>query len=116
MSTFEEKRALRAQGLTYRQIAERLGISHQAVASSLSKSTEATFRFITSDRCIYEGLRAWMNNKKISVAELSRRLTRVPHTEAQNRLAKKLRGCSELKKNDIDKIIYITGLKYEELF
>ena len=34
MRTYEQKKALRDKGLTYREIAAELGVSHQAVAQA----------------------------------------------------------------------------------
>lgn len=116
MSTFEEKAALRAQGYSYREIAERLNISHQAVASSLSKSQDYAFRAITPVRCIYCGLRKWMNENKISVAELCRRMGYKGITNNHERISRKISGKTEIRKSEIDKIIRITGLTYEYLF
>lgn len=116
MSTFEEKAALRAQGYSYREIAERLNISRQAVAQSLAKSQAYAFRGITSDRCVYYGLRKWMNENKVSVAELCRRMGYKANSNNYAFISRSIGGKSEMRKRDIDKIIRITGLTYEYLF
>ena len=68
MAKFEEKVKLREQGMTYAQIADKLGISKQAVAQALSQYNPKQFRFIKETTCIYKGLREWMNKNKVSVA------------------------------------------------
>ena len=116
MSTIEEKRALREKGLTYAEIAKELGISRQAVAQVLSKEQKSHFRPWTSDRCPYVGLRNWLNENQIVMAELLRRLGFAPESEMYYRYRDYLSGRTELRKHTIDKLLEITGLAYEEAF
>lgn len=112
-------RADRAQGMTYRQIGEKHGISRSRVYQIIGGDTdkrESCFRGITEKDCIYPNLRKWMNDNKISKIELTRRIFGEGHTELQCRLSEWLRGkCYPTKKN-IDRFIKVTGLTYEELF
>lgn len=116
MSTIEEKRALRGKGLTYAEIAKELGISKQAVAQVLSKEQKSHFRPWTSDRCIYVGVRNWMNENQITMAELLRRFGFQPGSALHYRYRDYLSGQTELRKHTIDKLLEITGLAYEEAF
>lgn len=100
----------RAKGLTYRKIAEKYGVSYQAVYSACAR-LDGTYHntVITEKGCIYPNLRAWLN------ADRARR----------NRFFEAMKGCSireymkgarQPKKGAIDKMLEITGMTYEELF
>lgn len=116
MATIAEKRALREKGLTYTEIAKELGISRQAVAQVLGKEQKAHFRPWTSDRCIYVGVRNWLNENRITMAELIRELGLVRNPALYDRYRRYLDGRTELRKHTIDKLLEITGLTYEEAF
>lgn len=116
MATLQEKQALRDKGMTYQQIADRLGISHQAVAQALSKHNPRRFQFVPENGCVYPNLRRWMNENKVGKRELVRRcgLECLPNNIA--RLESYLLGRTDPPKKTIDKIISATGLSYETLF
>lgn len=116
MSTQAQKKALRDQGMTYQQIADALGISHQAVAQTLSRYNANHFKIVTPSRCAYKGLREWMNENKVHVAELCRRCGYTPTTVNTTRLKKFLTGEYDIRKSYIDQILQITGLSYEQAF
>ncbi len=116
MSSMEEKFELREQGLTYTQIAEILGISKQAVRQSLAKYNPKHFQPFNEEGCIYKGLREWLNRNKVSRTELIRRTGYLPHTTKIQRLSLCLKGEAEFKKCEIDDILAVTGLTYEQAF
>lgn len=116
MATYEQKRALREQGMTYQQIADKLGISKQAVAQTLAKTDTARARQIKPSMCIYPGLRNWMNANKVSMAELVRRCGYVPYSGNRSNFRDYLNGRHDLRKPTIDKILEITGMTYEQAF
>ena len=107
-------RAERENGLTYVEIAEKYGVSKQCVHQACGKHSPSRFRYNNS--CIYLGLRRWMNDNKISIGELLRRMDMVVHTSNYQSIQQKLLGRTEMKMSDIDKLIEITGMTYEELF
>ena len=117
MSKAEEMEALRAQGLTYREIADKFGCSYQNVAQQLRGSYHSAFRGVNKEKVVFDGLREWMNDNRIGMMELMKRFHGhfIGGNSATN-LRDKLRGIRELKKRDIDDLIRITGLTYEELF
>ena len=106
---------LRSQGMTYQEIADVVGCSKSYVGSILSKSDKSKFRTITPKDCVYVGIRNWMNENKISKAELCRMIYGYVHPVSNNRLAAiyKGHGCT---KETIDMILAATGLTYEEAF
>ena len=118
MSRTDEYRALRDQGLTYREIAARCGVSYQAVAQVCAKSKATQFRKISTKSCAYPSLREWMNAHYVSTAELYRLMNDgdpcIGH--ASHVLRKRLLGITMWKKDEIDLLLKITGMTYEELF
>lgn len=106
-------------GMTLREIAAKHGLSYQRVHQIIGGSTKNIknwFKEIPSEECIYPNIRKWMNNNRITYAELSRRLWGQSHPAYYCRLHKYLLGASSLPKRVIDKLIEVTGLTYEELF
>lgn len=116
MATFEEKMALREQGMTYREIAKELGISHQAVSQTLAKSKESQFKKLKPEKCVFVGLRNWMNENKVSIGELTRLCGILPQPNSRIRFSHYLKGENEMRMGTIEKILEITGLTYEEGF
>lgn len=116
MSTKQQKMELREQGMTYKQIAEHLGISYQAVAASLAGYAPCRFHWITESQCIFPGLRNWMNENKTTLPELVRRCGYAPLPTTLSRMRDYLCGRSDMRKKTIDKILCATGLTYEDAF
>ena len=106
---------LREQGLTYREVAEMLGVSWQRAAQLCGKQNIAYFRHI-DESCIYHNLRAWMNEHKVSRAELLRRMGLTTNPENSTKLSKIMCGEWQPRKPYIDKMLQVTGLSYEKLF
>jgi hypothetical protein len=109
---------LREQGLTYRDIAARLGVSYQAVAQVCAKQGDAQFRKIKPDGCVYPVLRNWMNENRVSRQELYRRMHdgepcigKAPYV-----IRDRLTGRSLWRMDEIDRLLDVTGMTYEELF
>ena len=118
MSRTDEYRALREQGLTYREIAARCGVSYQAVAQVCAKSKATQFRKISPKVCAYPALREWMNTHYVSTAELYRRMHdgspcvgRAPYV-----IRDRLSGKTLWRKDEIDRLLGITSMTYEALF
>lgn len=108
-------RAYRDQGLTYAQVAEKLGVSKQRVAQLLGQQDTRRYQPI-KETCIYPNLRAWMNDNKVSRSEFLRRMgltTQNTNAVVFNHI---LRGEQDPRKSFIDKMIEVTGLPYETLF
>ena len=108
---------LREQGLTYQQIADKLGVSRQYVGVLCVRSTPRGFQFITEKGCIYPNLRDWMNENRVSRSELVRRmgLNNSP-MHYVSALSSYMRGICDPPKWFIDKMLEETGLTYEQLF
>lgn len=102
-------------GMSYQKIADKYGLSHQRVQQIIGSSNEKLFRGFTKERCIYSGLRKWLNDNKVSACELTRRLYDNSNPVNTARTIKRLNGTNELTKTYIDKLLKITGLTYEEM-
>ena len=99
----------RERGMTYREIAEKYGITPQSAHTSCMKAGGRSVRVITEKACIWPNLRRWLNADR----------------ERQNRFFQAMEGCTirdcmkgirQPKKDVIDRMIRITGMRYEELF
>lgn len=111
----EEMRKLYESGMTFAEVGEEFGISKQRVFQLIGGKTKNLFRTVNKERCIYDGLRKWLNDNRISVHELTRRLYGDAHALNYKRTRDKLCGVA-ITKEYIDKFREITGLTYEELF
>ena len=118
MTRTELYRELRAQGMTYRAIAKECGVSYQAVAQVCAKRKDTRFRKISQKTCVYPALREWMNNNLVSRAELYRMMHdghpcigRAPYV-----INERLSGKTLWRIDEIDRLLDITGMTYEELF
>ena len=106
-------------GLTLREIAAKHGLSFQRVHQIIGGSTDNGknwFKEITPENCIYPNFRKWMNDNRITRAELCRRLWGQAQPTQSMRVDGYLKGVANPPKRTIDKLIIITGLSYEELF
>lgn len=107
---------LRKRGLTHKEIGEVEG-AHEAKVRCAINNYATRFRGITPARCIYAGLRKWLNENECTVAELAQRIYGEAYTKVtRNRYYKLLRGDHCMTMADIDDMISVTGLTYEELF
>lgn len=106
----------REKGLTYRQIAEKYGVSFQCVASCCGKQNDAFFRAWTEDRCIWPNLRNWLNENRVTLKEFVRRMGDIPSSNVGCRVRGYFRGECYPQKGTIDKMLQVTGLTYEQLW
>lgn len=106
----------RAKGLTYQQIAEKYGVSYQAVMNACGKAREGSFRGWTPERCIYPNLRNWLNENKVSLTEFIRRMDLAPSGTTTSRFGDYFRGTCYPGKGVIDRMLKVTGLTYEQLW
>ena len=114
----EQYLILREQGLTYREIAAQLGVTYQAVAQVCAKKRKTHFRKISPSVCVYPALRTRMNENCVSRAELYRLMHdgspcigKAPYV-----ITDRLRGKSLWRLDEINRLLDITGMTYEQLF
>ena len=108
--------ALRSQGLKYRQIAEKVGVSFQYAAIVCGQSHTGYFRAVTADECIWPNLRNWINVNRICRNAMLRRMGLTTYGENNMKLGRILKGTQTPSKEWIDRLICATGLPYEQLF
>ena len=56
----------RAEGMSLREIAQKYGVSHQAVAQVCSKYMPGRFVPYSSEQVVYPDLRRWLNENKVA--------------------------------------------------
>lgn len=104
------------KGLTYRQIAIKYGVSYQAVHSALAQFSPQLFKKLTEKQVVYPNLRRWMNENKVGKREFIRRMELSVGGKTAQNLNDWLTGRTYPNKKNIDLILKITGLTYEQLF
>lgn len=104
------------QKMTYQQIGESMGLSKAYIALLLKDTLKTkNFHVITDEMVPYPRLADWMNENQVSLFELARRMGYAASPSNYSMLTHKFeRGT--LRKKDIDVLIEITGIGYEELF
>lgn len=114
--TADKYLADRVSGMTCREIAEKYGVTRQAVYQATSKYKETQFKKVTPEQCIYPNVRDWMNKNKVSKNELKRRMGLTTAAGTSALLGRYLKGTKYPLKQTIDKLLKVTGLTYEQFF
>lgn len=109
-------RAEEEKGLSRKEIAEKYGVSRQAVHQACGKYDPGHFRKITEKGCVYPNLRNWMNENKVGYMELVRRMDFLACRNNIQAQQAWMSGRCDPRKETIDKLIAITGIPYEKLF
>lgn len=106
--------AMTLDGYTYQAIANEFGVTKQYISSLYGRKSYNSKLY---DEIIYPNITKWMEENKVTVRSLSIELYsgKLPNS-AQTKLSKKLKGERKFTIDDIDKILKITGMKYEEAF
>lgn len=116
MSKKQHAIALRESGCTYEEIGKALGCSKQYIAQLIGNRNPHQFQYIKKEGCAYPRLAEWMNKNEVSRSEFVRRMGLLSLSENILRFSRILRGETDLKKTDIDRMLKVTGMTYEELF
>ena len=106
----------RKQGMTYRQIAQKYGVTPQAVAAACAIHAPGHFKPYTETEVVYPKLCKWLNDNEVSRNEFARRMGLAPYAKNCYRVSDYFRGKNYPLKETIDKMLRVTGLTYEELF
>lgn len=106
----------RAAGMTYREIAAKYGVSHQAVAQVCGKRDVNRFKPYSEEDVVYPNLRRWLNDNKITRREFSIRMGNVGYGTSAVALSDWFKGKNYPTKKVIDKMLAVTGLTYEEMW
>ena len=105
----------RDAGMTYREIAEKHGVSYQAVAQCCGRQGPY-FKAYTEEEVVYPGLRKWLNENRVTRSEFIRRMGNIGSGTMVSRIGKHFRGENLPTKKTIDSFIEVTGMTYEQLF
>ena len=101
--------AERDNGMTYREIAEKYGVSCQCVHICCMNNGGVSKKEISPRGCIYPNLRKWLNEDKDRQNRFIQAMKDYPVREY-------MKGERQPKKNAIDLMLKVTGMTYEELF
>lgn len=103
-------------GFTYKEIGEIAGISKQRVFQIIGKANGRRFRTITKEQCVFDGLRRYLNDNRISLVALTREMYgELNGSYYQIKDAfKSNKACLTMPK--INRILSVTGLTYEQAF
>lgn len=105
---------LQINGLTHAQIAERLGVSKAYISLLLQGNIRnKKFHAWNLKEYKYPAIAKWANENQVSRKLMTEKMGYPP--TSQNTVTSKLKE-GRFSKEDIDVLIDITGMKYEELF
>lgn len=104
-------------GFTYQEIGAVAGISRQRVHQIIGCTDRKRFRDLTKEQCVFDGLRRYLNENRISIKELTRKMYGDFSGNAYQNLKAALKSNkSYLTMPKINRILSVTGLTYEEVF
>lgn len=101
--------SMRLDGCSFREIAEKLGVTKQAVQQAIPSIEKRAIKEIPD--CVYPNIYAWMKKRMVSVKDFST-LCNVAYVTIRRTLS----GETTLNKTTIDKILEVTEMTYEEAF
>ncbi len=102
--------------MTYQQIADSMGVSKAYIGVLLKDTVKnPRFQLVRKEAIPFPGLMNWMNDNQVTQYELARRMGYGATGGNYQYLTQKIKK-GNLKKQDIDKLISVTGLSYEALF
>lgn len=103
---------MRLDGATYQEIADKYGLTRQRVHSLIGSPKKTSLK--TFDYIVYKGLKTWMEENEISIAGLTRIITKT--ATSSGRTKSKLEGKVQFKLDEIISIMKESGLSFEQLF
>lgn len=105
--------SMKIDGYTYEEIAREFGVAKQYICSILtSPGKEKTY-----EKIIYPRIADWLRKNNLSMTKFAIKLYPEKTVKnAQSTSSRKMRGKTELNKSDIDRILEVTGMTYEEAF
>lgn len=119
VSDWKKQQALKLrieENMTYGEIADAMGVSRSYVALLLKDTVKKpNFHRWAWDSTPYPVLTQWMNEHQMSKMDLATALGYSPSSNSQYIVYRRMRE-GRLDKAEIDKLIQITGISYENLF
>lgn len=104
------------ENMTYSEIADAMGVSRSYVALLLRDTVKKpNFHRWAWDSTPYPVLTQWMNEHQMSKMDLASALGYSPNASSQYIVYRRIKE-GRLEKSEIDKLLQITGINYENLF
>lgn len=103
------------KGMSYTDIGKEFGLSRQRVFQLIGGKDKTHYQGIKPENCVYEEIRKFLIENRMSIAEFSRRVYGDNQPKHKLRLSSALKG-SNTSKMVIDGILDVTGLTYEQAF
>lgn len=97
--------AMRLDGYTLQEIADKHGVSKQYISTLVPRISEL------STVCIFPAIRTWMRSNGYNGKKIAEFCGVTP-----NAVYAWLRGINSITKANIDKMLQLTGMTYEEAF
>jgi len=108
---------MRRQGHKLSEIAKEIGVSQQRVSQILATGKDKRwFHPHSPMRIVYVGLRNWMNENMVSKTAFIIKMGYCFHATTMSRYANKLKGNGSWEIDEINKLISMTGMTFEDLF
>jgi transcriptional regulator with XRE-family HTH domain len=107
---------LKKHGFRNEEIAAQLGVSRSYVYEMCGKNGKRCFKPITEKQCVYPIWREWFNENRVNRMDFIRMLEDDGHSLSHVHLSELMKGNRFPNKKNIDAILEVTGLTYEELF
>lgn len=109
---------MRREGKTFQQIADAIGVSRQRAHQLYNKNEKRNdyYHAWTEKRCIFHSLRDWFNIHRFNTKDILEQIGLPVSRSNEIHLRRILNGDATMKKDDIDLLIGLTGMTYEELF
>lgn len=101
-------------GESLASLGQKYGVSRQRIAQLVGGTGDRYYTI--KRRSKYPGLDNWMVKNRITYAYLCKLMGYKPSVASQVRVGNICQGEIDPRKKDIDKLIKISGLSYEELF
>ena len=109
-------RALREEGLTYREIGQKCGCSAQYAWQVANEGALRRKKSIREEDCCYGAIRDWAAEHNYGVGDISFALYGRRDSSYAAQTRRMLSGSRTVYKDLIDKLLALTGLCYEEAF
>ena len=106
-----EAAKMRKKGMSYQEIADRFGVSHQAINVLFRDGKRVDRKPRNTHQIKYIGIKKYLETNRISIGKFSN-MCGVNSTT----LWRNVIGKSDMLKRNIDKILCVTGMTYEEAF
>ena len=107
---------LRRSGISLNEIGLKYNISRERVRQICGNRSYCGVLSAKLHKIPYLGLRHWLEENKYSMSEVCEKMGYSTHDSSRNFMSQLFCGKRQLTKNNIDKLLKITNMTYEELF